>query len=231
MSISQKLRWRRYLNKLRFVHEEIEIVEEISTKTGPDFQAYLESYCAKNNINLRSLNRDHSEKVEEAYKNLRAEKQKGNLLGDCEDETEPDVLQFADENVSEENIEFEREDTEIHETFSKLFKKIALYLHPDRLPKNLTEQEVKQHIDIFNNAKQSLEERRYFILLDLAEKYGVSIPKNYKQQINWMKREIDSLESKLNSKKKTYNHLFAESESDEEKNDLVKRFIKQLFGI
>ena len=231
MSVSQKLRWRRYLNKLRFVHEEIEIVEEISTKTGPDFQAYLESYCAKNNINLRSLNRDHSEKVEEAYKNLRAEKQKGNLLGDCEDETEPDVLQFADENVSEENIEFEREDTEIHETFSKLFKKIALYLHPDRLPKNLTEQEVKQHIDIFNNAKQSLEERRYFILLDLAEKYGVSIPKNYKQQINWMKREIDSLESKLNSKKKTYNHLFAESESDEEKNDLVKRFIKQLFGI
>ena len=231
MSVSQKLRWRRYLNKLRFVHEEIEIVEEISTKTGPDFQAYLESYCAKNNINLRSLNRDHSEKVEEAYKNLRAEKQKGNLLGDCEDETEPDVLQFADENVSEENIEFEREDTEIHETFSKLFKKIALYLHPDRLQKNLTEQEVKQHIDIFNNAKQSLEERRYFILLDLAEKYGVSIPKNYKQQINWMKREIDSLESKLNSKKKTYNHLFAESESDEEKNDLVKRFIKQLFGI
>ena len=231
MSVSQKLRWRRYLNKLRFVHEEIEIVEEISTKTGPDFQAYLESYCAKNNINLRSLNRDHSEKVEEAYKNLRAEKQKGNLLGDCEDETEPDVLQFADENVSEENMEFEREDTEIHETFSKLFKKIALYLHPDRLPKNLTEQEVKQHIDIFNNAKQSLEERRYFILLDLAEKYGVSIPKNYKQQINWMKREIDSLESKLNSKKKTYNHLFAESESDEEKNDLVKRFIKQLFGI
>ena len=68
-------------------------------------------------------------------------------------------------------------------------------------------------------------------MLDLAEKYGVSIPKNYKQQINWMKREIDSLESKLNSKKKTYNHLFAESESDEEKNDLVKRFIKQLFGI
>jgi isopropylmalate/homocitrate/citramalate synthase len=231
MSVSQKLRWRRYLNKLRFVHEEIEIVEEISTKTGPDFQAYLESYCAKNNINLRSLNRDHSEKVEEAYKNLRWRKQKGNLLGDCEDEIEPDVLQFADENVSEENIEFEREDTEIHETFSKLFKKIALYLHPDRLPKNLTEQEVKQHIDIFNNAKQSLEERRYFILLDLAEKYGVSIPKNYKQQINWMKREIDSLESKLNSKKKTYNHLFAESESDEEKNDLVKRFIKQLFGI
>ena len=231
MSVSQKLRWRRYLNKLRFVHEEIEIVEEISTKTGPDFQAYLESYCAKNNINLRSLNRDHSEKVEEAYKNLRAEKQKGNLLRVCEDETEPDVLQFADENVSEENIEFEREDTEIHETFSKLFKKIALYLHPDRLQKNLTEQEVKQHIDIFNNAKQSLEERRYFILLDLAEKYGVSIPKNYKQQINWMKREIDSLESKLNSKKKTYNHLFAESESDEEKNDLVKRFIKQLFGI
>ena len=231
MSVSQKLRWKRYINKLRFVHEEIDLVEEIANKTGNDFQAHLESYCAKNNINLRTLNKDHSEKVEEAYKDLRAEKQKGNLLGEREDEAKPDILQLADESVSEENIEFEREDSEVHEAFSKLFKKIALYLHPDRLPKDLTEEEIEQHIELFNNAKAALEEGRYFVLLDIAEKYSVATPKNYGQQISWMKRKIDTLESKLDSKKATYNYLFAECEEDEEKDILIKKFIKQLFGI
>tara|TARA_R110002074_G_scaffold391918_1_gene577029 strand:+ start:707 stop:1402 length:696 start_codon:yes stop_codon:yes gene_type:complete len=231
MSVSQKLRWKRCLNRLRFAHEEVDLVGEISLKTGPDFQAYLERYCAENNINLRSLNKDHSEKVEEAYKNLRAEKQKGNLLGDDQDETQLNVLQSFDESVSKEDIEFEREDSEIHETFSKLFKKIALHLHPDRLPKTLTEQEIEQHIKLFNDAKESLEKRRYFILLDLAEKYSVSVPKNYREQISWMKREINVVESKLDNKKTTYNYLFAECETDEEKNNLVKKFINQLFGI
>ena len=165
MSVSQKLRWKRCLNRLRFAHEEVDLVGEISLKTGPDFQAYLERYCAENNINLRSLNKDHSEKVEEAYKNLRAEKQKGNLLGDDQDETQLNVLQSFDESVSKEDIEFEREDSEIHETFSKL------------------------------------------------------------------KREINVVESKLDNKKTTYNYLFAECETDEEKNNLVKKFINQLFGI
>lgn len=231
MSVSQKLRWKRYVNKLRFIHEEIDLVEEISNKTGKDFQAWMERYCIESNIDLKSLNRDHSDKVEEAYKDLRAERQKGNLLGDREDETESNILRTSDEDVSEEEFDFKKEDSEIHEVFSKLFKKLALHLHPDKLSKGLSEKEIEQHIKLFNDAKNSLENKRYFTLLDLAEEYNVSTPKNYQQQISWMKRQIDTLESKLDNKKTTYNYLFAECETDEEKDILVMRFIKQLFGI
>lgn len=231
MSASQKLRWKRYVNKLRFIHEEIDLVEEISNKTGKDFQAWMERYCIESNIDLKSLNRDHSDKVEEAYKDLRAERQKGNLLGDREDETESNILRTSDEDVSEEEFDFKKEDSEIHEVFSKLFKKLALHLHPDKLSKGLSEKEIEQHIKLFNDAKNSLENKRYFTLLDLAEEYNVSTPKNYQQQISWMKRQIDTLESKLDNKKTTYNYLFAECETDEEKDILVMRFIKQLFGI
>ena len=231
MSVSQKLRWKRYVNKLRFIHEEIDLVDEISNKTGKDFQAWMERYCIESNIDLKSLNRDHSDKVEEAYKDLRAERQKGNLLGDREDETESNILRTSDEDVSEEEFDFKKEDSEIHEVFSKLFKKLALHLHPDKLSKGLSEKEIEQHIKLFNDAKNSLENKRYFTLLDLAEEYNVSTPKNYQQQISWMKRQIDTLESKLDNKKTTYNYLFAECETDEEKDILVMRFIKQLFGI
>jgi len=46
-----------------------------------------------------------------------------------------------------------------------------------------------------------------------------------------MRRQIDLLDQKLAGKKTTYNYLFAECESDDEKDLLVKKFIKQLFGI
>ena len=46
-----------------------------------------------------------------------------------------------------------------------------------------------------------------------------------------MRRQIDILDLKLESKKTTYNYLFAECETEEEKDTLVRRFIKQLFGI
>jgi hypothetical protein len=177
------------------------------------------------------LNKEHSEKVEEAYKDLRAEKQRGMLLADSEDEAESNILPPSDEDVSEEDLGIEEEDSEIHETFSKLFKKIAFYLHPDRLPKNLTEEEIGAHIKLFNDAKEALEQRKYFILLDLAEKYNIAIPKKYGLQINWMKRRIDTLELKLDNKKTTYNYLFSECETKDQKDEVVKKFIRQLFGI
>ena len=87
------------------------------------------------------------------------------------------------------------------------------------------------HLQLFNDAKESLEQMKYFVLLDLAEKYEISVPKNYNQQIGWMKRQIGILDSKLENKKTTYNYLFAECETDEEKDILIRRFITQLFGV
>ena len=99
------------------------------------------------------------------------------------------------------------------------------------MKKDMPEDEKSRHLELFNEAKESLETKRYFILLDLAEKYNISLPKNYKEQINWMRRQIDLLDQKLAGKKTTYNYLFAECETDDEKDLLVKKFIKQLFGI
>ena len=231
MSVSQKLRWKRYVNKLRFIHDEIDMVELIANKTGNEFQQYLQTYCGKNNLDLKSLNREHSNKVEEAYKDLRTEKQKGNLIADNENETEPNVPSPVNESIPEEKPRLENEDSEVHEVFNKLFKKIALRLHPDKLPKDLTEKEVEMHLQLFNDAKESLEQMKYFVLLDLAEKYEISVPKNYNQQIGWMKRQIGILDSKLENKKTTYNYLFADCETDEEKDILIRRFITQLFGV
>ena len=64
-----------------------------------------------------------------------------------------------------------------------------------------------------------------------AEKNNVTVPKNYKQQTRWMKREVTKLEGKVHHEKKTYNYLFAEAETDEERDQIIRQFLKQLFDL
>ena len=46
-----------------------------------------------------------------------------------------------------------------------------------------------------------------------------------------MKRKATKLEGKIHHEKKTYNYLFAESETDEEKDHIIRQFLKQLFDL
>ena len=111
-----------------------------------------------------------------------------------------------------------------------MFRKIALLLHPDKLDKSLTDEERDVKLNMFKEAKTALEERKYFIILDIAEKFNITTPKNYKQQIRWMKKETGTLNEELSKEKNTYNYIFSECDSDREKDNIVKRFMSQLFG-
>ena len=83
----------------------------------------------------------------------------------------------------------------------------------------------------FNAAKAALDDRKYFVVLEIAAELGIKTPKNYKQQIRWMKKEIEALKHAIAHSKTTYNYLFADCESEHEKDELIKKFMTQLFGI
>ena len=83
---------------------------------------------------------------------------------------------------------------------------------------------------MFTKAKTALEDRKYFILIDYAERLNIPTPKNYKQQIRWMKIELDSVRSSTAAITRTYNYSFAEAETEEQKDNLVRKFMTQVFG-
>ena len=56
-------------------------------------------------------------------------------------------------------------------------------------------------------------------------------PKNYDQQTRWMKKEIETIEGAIHREKQTYNYLFSEAETEEQKQELIKKFIYQVFRI
>jgi len=222
------LKWKRALNEIKFKHEELELVKEICDGHGVDFQMFMEEYCAQNNIDLKALNHKRGLKMAK-------QKAQENQVKEIEQKTEQTLAHMENPQVANapavEQIHVESKDKdEMHKTFKDLFKKLALNLHPDRVG-DLTPEERDVRLSMFKDAKQALDNGDYFLLLDMSERFNIRIPKNFKQQTRWMKARIKQIDQEIQAQKHTYNYVFSECETEDEKVKVVKNFLSQIFQI
>ena len=221
------VKWKRALNEIKFKHEELQLVKEICDDHGVDFQMFMERYCADNGIDLKSLNqkkaiKDAKQAAAESPKQIQEKKEESlSQLINPPIQGAP-IVERIDVEVKDEN--------EMHKTFKDLFKKLALNLHPDRA-NGLTAEEREVRLSMFKDAKQALDNGDYFLLLEMSEKFNIRMPKNYKQQTRWMKARIKQLDQEINTQKHTYNYVFSECETENEKTRIVKNFLSQIFQI
>jgi hypothetical protein len=61
--------------------------------------------------------------------------------------------------------------------------------------------------------------------------FEIELPKNYKQMSRWISKEIKKLRRQVQAKQRTYNYMFSELETDEQRDNLIRKFLNQLFGI
>ena len=231
MAVNKKLKWRQALSKLKYFHEELGFVNEISKEAAPEFEKFYRKFCAEKNVNIAELDRQHKERLDKLYGR--------NEIADNSAEKEPEIDSIGDTSIvihskppkAEEQEEYQMtaDDIAIHESFSKLFKKIALVIHPDKMNKNLPDDEIEMRINMFTDAKQSLQDKKYFVLLEIAENLKISLPKNYDLQTRWMSRESDNVASEVERLKNTYNYCFGVAETEEQKENLIRKFLQQLF--
>ena len=64
---SQKLKWKKLVKQLRYMYEEIDIIEEIATSTATEFQTYYENFSRNHNVDIAELNRRHADRIKEIY--------------------------------------------------------------------------------------------------------------------------------------------------------------------
>jgi hypothetical protein len=233
MSIARKLKWKRALSTLRYAYEELQYVEEASKVGALEFESFYRQFCAERGISIADLDAKNKSKIEELYGR--------NEITDGDTEDEPDIDSTDNVSIvvhdqktpqaSEEEYQMTADDIAMHDAFSKLFKRIALKLHPDRIDKNLPPEEIKSRISMFQKANHAFDDKKYYTLLDIAETFNVSTPRNYDLQTRWMKRETNVTLQEVNSLKNKYNFSFAEAETTEAKEALIKKFIFQLFKI
>jgi hypothetical protein len=230
MSVTKKIRWKRNLSKLRYSHEERDLVREMSKEAAAEFQQYYEEFCAKNNIDIKEMNDTHRERINEMYGKKDIEEEQEDINFGSVGSYDLQIHSNPDKPI--EHVYFDDKDAdEVHAAFAKLFKKIAILLHPDKVSQEKTGQELQNMIALFKEANDALKTRRYFVLLDIADRYDITTPRNYDQQNRWMKKEIETIEHDIEKEKKTYNYLFSDTKTDEERDDLIRKFIYQLFQI
>ena len=231
MSISKKLKWNRSLSRLRYLYDELEYVKTISKETSIDFESYYRTFCAKNNIDINSLDRQNRHRLDKLYGcDQIAEIQTGSE-SDIDSSGNNAIAHFKGPPTEDKQYTMSADDIVIHEAFVKLFKKIALKIHPDKIDKNLSQPEVESRINMFQKSNQALEDKKYYILLDVADQFNISTPKDYERQTRWMKNEATKVIEKIEKEKNTYNYGFHECETDQQKEELIKRFIFQLFKV
>ena len=212
-----RYRWQKVVNELRFLYQEFSLCEEICADAGPLFQKAFEKFCQENDIPITSK----TDPIIEEVSGLPA----------LQDEKPPPSEVFKDFEQQMDLETPEADEEEIHKIFHKLFRKIAMELHPDKLSKDLSEQEVQQKSLMFTKAKKAIEDRRYFVLIDYAQLLNIETPTNYADQIKWMHRESQMIHKELSLKRITYGYQYAMCESDEQRRQLIINFIKQTLDI
>jgi len=205
-----ELRWRKVVNELKYLYKELDLSKELGKESALPFQEYYEEFCVVNNVDVHDLYSQNQEKVDSLY-------------------DPPPIEQLIEEDEKAETIE-EKDATDVHQAFYKVYRKLAMHLHPDRQPAEASSGEKKETLQLFKEAKSALDDKHYFILFELAERFGIPQPDNYKEQIRWMKREVKAVEQKISDEKATYNYLFAETEADTDRDKLMRNFLKQVYN-
>ena len=219
------------VNEIRFLHNEKALVQEINKETAPHFQEHYVKFAAGRGLDLAALNSKNSDTIDDLY-GKKPPKISSEENSDFEEISPGAIVPYKEaEEPTDTEYSETQDDLEIHESFKKLFKMLALKLHPDKIGGQVTIEQGIENLALFKEAKNALDERKYFMLLDLGERFHITQSRNYKQQIRWMKKESKKINGDVRAQKDTYNYLFSECETDEQKNALVRRFILQLFKI
>jgi len=199
--MSYKLNLKKYQKLLRevtYLRNEYEYQQEILDEVHHDFEHYYREWCADNDVDIDGLNKQHSKRVDK-------------LITKSSEQEEESPF-------SEEQIETKRKANK----FSKLYKKLARELHPDKNEGN-TEKFAKIS-DAYNNGHWS-------VLLEAASDMNL-LPDNFKEIFPLMREEIDELRKKISNNESMYSWKFFEcEENDTCKDELVKQFLRHLFKL
>lgn len=220
MSKGKRLRYRRQVNNLKYLHEEKEIIEEILEEAHVEFSEYLAEFAKARQLQFL----DDSQKEEGTSV---IPHKSDNPSGGSEREFINDEVGNWIETTPSEPSEID----EVHEIFRKIYRALAMHLHPDRLSPSMSEGQKELHLRKFKAAKSALENKHYYNLIILAEQYDIEIPDMSGEQSEWIEREIREIREKIQNLQSSYSFLFSNCKTDEQRDELIKRFILQKYNI
>ena len=202
--MSYKINLRKYqklLKEVNYLRSELEYQNEVLKSAHHEFESYYREWCANNDIDIDTLNKKHSQSITTLMP-----------------KTKTQVHDENDAIIPIKDIEIKRKANK----FSKIYRKLARELHPDKEQGN--EEKFSRISDAYNNGEWS-------VLLDAASDLGI-LPDNFKDIFPLMREEASDLRKKIAKNESTYSWLLFECEDNHKcKERIVKKFLKHLFKL
>ena len=139
----------------------------------------------------------------------------------------PEVEDDPEEEAEEMDLPEEAPKTQPEPEHKKLFKKIAMLCHPDRL-KGASLREKKKKMDLFEKARKAIVKDDYYSLVSVAEELSIETPPPTESQLRSLKSTILKIQSDLTSKKGSFAWIWYHESDPAKKDKIVKAYIKQL---
>ena len=107
----------------------------------------------------------------------------------------------------------------------KLFKKIAMVCHPDRLV-GAKEEEKEEKTKLFVKAQLEARQGNYYQLSMIALKLGIELSPPKEAYLKMLKEESNTIKRKIGEISGTYAWAWCEEETEEGKGLLIKKYVE-----
>ena len=206
-------KYHKLTKELIYCKSELEYRLALIKEIHPEFEEYQREYCALHNIDIVKLKENHTKRIQ-IFADPAA------LVGNLASET----LSKKEKKTTEERIESKH--------FLAIYKKIAKKIHPDKLIGVEDPLELREKSELFKKASAAFKEHDWGTLLEVADilniKPTISLLSSVCKDVS---KTIDTVREKIMEEEKRYGYLYAMCESEEEKEILMKKLLRQFFGI
>ena len=134
----------------------------------------------------------------------------------------------TDVDIRGKDIDFTDMDVETQSKhIKKLFRKIAIMTHPDKLTK-LGEYERERKTELFLKAREAAEAGKWFALIDTAYALGIKIPEPDEEQLGLLESESKNVDKEIKDIESSYAWIMYNLETDEQRKLLMTTYLKVL---
>jgi hypothetical protein len=161
-------------------------------------------------------------------------------------EEETDIDQYSEEDAKQHEKEQTRVETNIPDPenlpeqtsaeksadpeVKKMFKKIASQCHPDKLQDLEDGFERRKKQELYQKARQALENNDVLIMADIAAELGVEIPEITEAQLKQTKQKIITIKKELSMIESTAVWHWFFTEDAKKKDDILKQLFEAMYA-
>lgn len=131
-----------------------------------------------------------------------------------------------DETEDEPEIQVEESDI----VLKKLFRKIVVKCHPDKLDIELPESEKFRLADLYEQAIDANDNKNWALMIIVAIKLGIDLPEEADEKVEEIKQEVEDLEQKIENATKSAAWQFYHADA-ETKAKIIKNYINNLITV